>query len=201
MHTAQMDMGVPQRIRDKATAYLVVVLEGSSAGRLDEDLAQLCELMLSYGAMDPYILDAGAARALIDIREKGFWTAKAAGANEVVDMVVPRAAMAEFFARARKLGEQTQSGVVGCGHAGDGNVHLAIFQDDNVARARLVRELCALSMDLGGAISGEHGIGRNKTKIFAELEDPARFAVMRTIKQALDPAGILNPGVMFASSC
>ena len=53
-------------------------------------------------------------------------------------------------------------------------------------------------MALGGAISGEHGIGTEKLRYVAELEDPAKLALMRRIKAAFDPAGILNPGKIFA---
>ena len=54
-------------------------------------------------------------------------------------------------------------------------------------------------MELGGAISGEHGLGRAKTPYFLELEDPAKVALMRRIKASFDPAGILNPDVVFAA--
>ena len=61
----------------------------------------------------------------------------------------------------------------------------------------MMRELFRLGMDHGGAISGEHGLGRTKKKYFLELEDPVKIALMERIKVAFDPNGILNPGAIF----
>ena len=60
-------------------------------------------------------------------------------------------------------------------------------------------DILALAMELGGAISGEHGLGRAKAPYFLELEDPAKVALLRRIKKSFDPAGILNPDVVFAA--
>ena len=198
-YTAKLSLGIPDQVRDTAQAYLLVAMENSNAGRLDEDMARLGDLVVELGALDPYLLAGSAAHKVIEAREKAFWTAKSAGANSIVDMVVPRAALPELLDTARKLAQDSGSGVVGCGHAGDGNVHLAVFQADPEIRHRLLRDMFAASMRLGGLISGEHGIGREKRSYFAELEEPATLALLRRIKQAFDPAGILNPGVLLGN--
>jgi glycolate oxidase len=85
--------------------------------------------------------------------------------------------------------------VLGAGHAGDGNVHLAVFEPDPAKRTGLLREIFAAAVSRGGAVSGEHGIGTAKKSYFLELADPVAVDLMRRVKQAFDPRGILGPGV------
>ncbi len=195
-YAQNLNLGIPDNIRDTAEAHLVIGVENRDRDRLDDDVTMLGELLEALGAMDLYVLEGNSAHALIEAREHAFWTAKAAGANDVIDTVIPRAQMPEFLTQANELAQQVGAGVVGCGHAGDGNVHLAVFCGDDDVRHRLLGDIFAAAMGLGGAISGEHGLGRIKTQHFLQLEDPVKIALMRKIKDAFDPAGVLNPGVL-----
>ncbi|MEU8364746.1 FAD-linked oxidase C-terminal domain-containing protein [Nonomuraea sp. NPDC048882] len=191
-----LDLGIRDAVRDSAAAYLMVALESRDKDRVQADVMELGGLLLDVGAMDAYVLEGTAAAKLVEAREKSFWTAKALGVDDIIDVVVPRAAMPEFLRRTEELVRSRDAVVAGCGHAGDGNVHLGLFCPDEEKRGRLLTEIFALGMELGGAISGEHGIGQTRSGYFLELEDPAKIALMRRIKASFDPAGILNPGIL-----
>ena len=70
-------------------------------------------------------------------------------------------------------------------------------QSDPGVRHRLLMDLISTGVELGGAVSGEHGIGTLKRPFLVELEDPVKLDLMRRIKSAFDPHGILNPGTIF----
>jgi glycolate oxidase len=193
---AGLDLGIPESVQQAALAYLVVVLEQSSVARLDEDVEQLGTLLGDLGALDVYVLPPHAGSSLITARERLFFVTKASGADDIIDAVIPRAAIPDYLAAVAQLATSHGSFVSGCGHVGDGNVHLAVFQPDPEARHNLNREIFRTAIEAGGTISGEHGIGTSKMSYFVETVDPALLSLMRAVKAAFDPRGILGPGRM-----
>jgi len=195
--SAGLELGIPQDIKDGALAYLVVVLESTHRDRLEQDVEAVGGLLVELGAMEVFVLPPQAATQLIEAREKAFFVAKAHGADDIVDVVVPRAAIAPYLARVSELAKEHGALVAGCGHAGDGNVHLSVFAPDEHQRHDVMRSIFQAGLDMGGAISGEHGIGTEKKQYFLELENDDKIALMRRIKAAFDPNGILSPGKLF----
>jgi len=118
------------------------------------------------------------------------------------DVVVPRSQVPELVARIEEIGKRYDTFVANFGHAGDGNIHVNFVVDrddiDAVARARqCVSETFKLSVELGGTISGEHGIGYVKSQYMHYAVDGPTLDILKGIKKVFDPNGILNPGKMF----
>jgi glycolate oxidase len=192
-----IELGIDEAIRDKALAYVLMLVEGRSQERVDGDVEDLGRLCLDLGALEVFVMPPPEAARLIEARERTFWVGKEAGIDDIVDVVVPRAEVAQYMEKVRLISQKHSTGITGCGHAGDGNLHLAVFQPDPQLRSTVVKELLVTGMQAGGAISAEHGVGVAKKAYFLELEDPVKTALMRRIKRAFDPNGILNPGTLF----
>jgi glycolate oxidase len=118
------------------------------------------------------------------------------------DVVVPRSKVPALITGVEEIGRKHDTFVANFGHAGDGNIHVNFMCDrenpESIARARqCVKETFALSVELGGSISGEHGIGYVKAAYLDMAIDAPTLEVMKGIKKVFDPKGILNPGKMF----
>jgi len=185
------------------------VLIEISSGRSPEDARGLIEAILSEGIEKGFAGDAaiaesiGQANAFWALRENISDAQKPEGASIKHDISIPIASVPEFVARAARAVEQVAPGArVACfGHMGDGNLHynisqpvgadpkafLALYRPMNKAVHDIVR-------DLHGSISAEHGIGQLKRDELLATAPPVGIDLMRRVKAAFDPAGIMNPG-------
>ncbi len=134
---------------------------------------------------------------MLELREKAFYAAKDAGATDLVDVVVPRGEIPKFVEQIHKTSAKYATIIAGAGHAGDGNIHLAIMEQDADKLFTILKEIYSIGKNLGGTISAEHGIGSEKRRFILEMEDKTKIKLMKKIKKAFDPNNILNPGKIF----
>jgi len=170
-----------------------VVLETRTADQREADLVAAAELLSAAGALEVYVLEGAAAAKLIEARERAFWNAKEIGVNEIVDVVVPRASVTAYLEEVTELARDYGAYVSLCGHVGDGNVHLSVFLPEKTRREEMLLALFRRGLDHGGAVSGEHGLGKDKRAPYLELTDPSLVELQRSIKRVFDPRGLLNP--------
>jgi glycolate oxidase len=118
--------------------------------------------------------------------------------NFVNDVTVPRQRIPELVARVREIARRYRLDVPIVAHAGDGNVHPFVRYDEHEREAAFAgsSEMTDAALDLGGTITGEHGVGSDKLPHMARRFTPAELASFRAIKRAFDPHGRLNPGVL-----
>lgn len=193
----EFHLGVAPELAARTGAYLVVVVEGRTSTAVEADLEVVADLLGEAGALDTYVLLDGQGARLLEARENAFWMVKAAGADDLIDMVVPRGRIPEYLRAVATIADEHQSRVFGCGHAGDGNIHFSVYQPDDERRSQLLTAIYQMGLGLGGAISGEHGIGTSKKSYYQRLIDPTLLTLQRQIKAVFDPAGVLNPGKIF----
>ena len=168
------------------------------AGRRDES-AQLAEALAGCKAIEDSALasDAPGRARLWAYRERHTEAINAEGIPHKLDVTLPLSRLAEFEAKVRQAIARSvaEARPILFGHAGDGNLHVNILgleADDERADDAVLR----LVAELGGSISAEHGVGIAKRPWLHLTRSPADIAAMQAIKRALDPGGILNPGVI-----
>jgi glycolate oxidase len=118
------------------------------------------------------------------------------------DIVVPRSKVPDIIRRIENIRQRYDIPILNFGHAGDGNIHVNIMIDREIPGMdekahEAIREIFRAALDLGGTMSGEHGIGLTKAPYITMELSPPQIAAMKAIKKALDPNNILNPGKMF----
>lgn len=201
-----MDEQVVERLRAQnrwslpagRAALLLVELDGEPDS-LEAQLVAAAELCEAHGAADIAVaLDEAKRRQLWAMRRQVSTMLGEQHRHRVAeDICVPRARMPEMLRRIDRLAAAHGFAIACYGHAGDGNLHVNIVYDDDAQTARiepLLAELFEQTLDLGGTLSGEHGIGLTKRRFVHLEQSSTSIALQREIKRAFDPTGLLNPG-------
>ncbi|CAN5679572.1 FAD-linked oxidase C-terminal domain-containing protein [soil metagenome] len=147
--------------------------------------------------------DQEEAEALFAARRLAYPAMERLGPVLTEDVCVPKRQVAEMLSRIERIGVEYGVTIANIAHAGDGNLHPLLItpRDDDAARVRAqaaFAEIIDAALELGGTVTGEHGIGLLKMDGLAKELDPVVLAMHRSVKRALDPHGILNPGKVFA---
>ena len=186
-------------------AVLIVMYDASSKQELDSAVEAAAESALANGAFDCFIADTPErAGSIWSVRGAILEGMKADSVSqEECDVVVPRARIAEYVKAAKRIALSHGIRVEPCGHCGDGNIHTEMLrglemsdEEWKSATHACLTELYALSKELGGQLSGEHGIGNGRLEFLKEFVGPRMIALYKSIKLAFDDKLILNPGKM-----
>ena len=190
-----------------AAAFLLIEADGSDEAEVNALMNRYREItQVNEGSIVRFSMSREENEELWRLRKAVPWWVKRSRFHSNEDVVVPPASVPELIERVYKISTPLDFAVYG--HAGDGNFHVnpmmpADSPGDSSAReweealGEFLEQLYAVALELGGTISGEHGIGRKRTAYSLRAVGPDVYAAARAVKAAFDPKGIMNPGVIF----
>ncbi len=195
---AAVDAGYPQ----EAAALLIVELEGEAV-QVDAEFADLLTVINASGAYEVRVANSDDERARIWKGRKGAFSAVGRLSPDYIvqDGVVPRGRLGEALAHIERLSKQYDIRVANVFHAGDGNLHPLILYDGREAGAlhraeEVAGEILHMCIELGGSITGEHGVGVEKRDYMKDMFDQVDLDVMNAIRASIDPSALANRGKM-----
>jgi glycolate oxidase len=186
-----------------AVALLIVELDGEAL-QVEAEFGRLQEIVQASGADEVRVAADDAERARIWKGRKSAFSAVGRLSPDFVvnDGVVPRSRLGEALAEIGRLGTAAGLRVANVFHAGDGNLHPLVLYDGAEPGAleraeELAGQIVDMCIRLGGSITGEHGVGMEKRAYLTRMYGPADMAVLRGLRDAIDPAGLSNRGKVF----
>ncbi|MCX7027403.1 MAG: FAD-binding protein [Spirochaetes bacterium] len=187
-------------------AMLLIEMDGSDPAQVDLDAEKVGDLCMEKGAIEVYMADNRTTQERVwSVRRNIAEAFKVRSpVQSLEDIVVPPASIPEIIPELDRIASKYGISIPCYGHAGDGNLHATLVKDPEMsmeawktAEPEALEELYAVVVRLGGKISGEHGIGLKRKKYMAEFMSPVELGLIKAVKKAWDPNGIMNPGKLF----
>ncbi|QNR23277.1 FAD-binding oxidoreductase [Croceimicrobium hydrocarbonivorans] len=196
------DVSLP--IGPEVQAHLLIEVDGNNAEVLMQDCMAIADIVENFEAGEVLFAESAQEKAALwKLRRKVGEAVKSHSIYKEEDTVVPRAELAKLLRAVKELGSRYGFHSVCYGHAGDGNLHVNILKNEMSDQAwkedlpKGIRELFQIVKELGGTISGEHGIGYVQKDYMDVVFQEAELQIQRSIKKIFDPQEILNPGKLF----
>lgn len=191
-------------LTDDVAAHLIIEVDGNHLDTLMSEMEAISELLMQFDCGEIYLADNSVQKAeLWKLRRRVAEAVKIAGFTIEEDTVVPRFQLPALIKGVKELGVEYHFKAVCYGHAGDGNLHIRIKKEgtensqDDPEIIKSLRALFQLVKELGGTLSGEHGIGLVQKSYMDIIFNETQLDLMRGIKKTFDPNGILNAGKIF----
>lgn len=191
-------------VTDDIAAHLIIEVDGNHPDTLMKEMEAISELLLQFECGEIYFADDSVQKTeLWKLRRRVAEAVKIAGYTIEEDTVVPRYQLPALIKGVKGLGKLYGFNAVCYGHAGDGNLHIRVKKEgtansqDDPEIIKSLRALFILVKELGGTVSGEHGIGLIQKGYMDIVFNETQLNLMRGIKKVFDPNGILNKGKIF----
>jgi len=191
-------------VTDDIEAHLIIEVDGNNMDVLMSEMEAISTLLEQFDAGEIFFADDAQQKAeLWKLRRRVAEAVKMNGYTIEEDTVVPRAELPKLVRGVKELGRLYDFHAVCYGHAGDGNLHIRIKKEGipnsfgNDTMTKILSALFELVKNLGGTISGEHGVGLIQKNYMNIIFADANLRLMREIKQVFDPNNILNAGKIF----
>ena len=187
-------------------AMLLIEFDGSDPDQVEAELIETGKLCVSRGALEVYVAeDRNNIERIWNVRRNIAEAFKVfSPVQSIEDIVVPISRIPSIIPELERLGKKYNMQIPCYGHAGDGNLHATLVKDPETGmdewhknEKACLGELYEITMNAGGKISGEHGIGIKRREFLKGLMSPQELELMRLIKKAWDPNNIMNPGKIF----
>lgn len=184
----------------KGSVDLMFIVDGVNEDNLYENCEKIVGICESHGAVDSVVAESSKEQKdILAVRSNCYVPYKNKVAD-ITDVAVPPSAVPDFFEDVRKIGEKYGNRIVSLGHIADGNLHNFLMNENGRLPENyedMKQEIYRTAIQFGGTITAEHGTGKTRTDYMGMQFPEKELEIMKSIKKAFDPNGILNPGTMF----